>query len=490
VLAKVGDSLLARRRPREAAQVLEHVVAAAPEDFDSQILLSYAYLEDERHDRALALLQGLVDTNPAWLRKPGSNHDYGNWNRLQAETNLAMLKAYGERPADAQAMLEALAAIGPASPGLQNHLGTAYWMRGWPERALERQRMSHTLDPRSPDARIGMVDALVALDRTDQARPVYDALVSDFPDNLHVDRLQDYWRAHVGWQGEVYAGTGRSDQESISPLGNRDGEYGLRLQGPLLDDRWRVTLAAGDHWADFQGERVHAQRAGLGVLYAHDRLTLAADVTRSFDDYLAATSLGLRAGWRFSDTWRAEARVRSHDPEASLQARRFGIGADSVQLEASWRPSESGRAGLSLGQWRYDDGNRRDSLLATGQRRVSSQPHLLVDVMGEAYASRGSLDDRPYFNPASDRSWNLGLRLDHLPWRHYERHFRHRLDLWAGQYWQETYGSAWVPRIEYRHEWRLGIERKLNYGLSWSRPVYDGQREQHLGLDLRYYWGH
>nr|CEH71237.1 hypothetical protein XACS582_5150004 [Xanthomonas citri pv. citri] len=29
----------------------------------------------------------------------------------------------------------------------------------------------------------------------------------------------------------------------------------------------------------------------------------------------------------------------------------------------------------------------------------------------------------------------------------------------------------------------------MSYGVSWSRPVYDGQREQQLGLDLDFRWG-
>jgi biofilm PGA synthesis protein PgaA len=83
----------------------------------------------------------------------------------------------------------------------------------------------------------------------------------------------------------------------------------------------------------------------------------------------------------------------------------------------------------------------------------------------------------------------IGLRVDQQLWRHYERHFRHRLTVSLGNYWQQGFGSALVPSAEYRHEWQLADGRIFEYGVSWSRPVYDGQRERHIGLDAGLRWG-
>ncbi|MNW09139.1 hypothetical protein D3C71_2060660 [compost metagenome] len=59
----------------------------------------------------------------------------------------------------------------------------------------------------------------------------------------------------------------------------------------------------------------------------------------------------------------------------------------------------------------------------------------------------------------------------------------------AGPYWQENFGSHWVPQVRYEHEWRFGTGRVLDYGVNWSRPVYDGIREDRLGFDLSFRWG-
>ncbi|MEL1264743.1 poly-beta-1,6 N-acetyl-D-glucosamine export porin PgaA [Pseudoxanthomonas putridarboris] len=493
VLAKAGDSLLATQHPEDAIVALEQAVAAMPDEFDPQILLAYAYLEAEDHDRALALLRKLADANDPWPRAAGARLGHQNWRRFEADTNHAMMLSYGNRTAQAQQALEALAAIAPNNAGLQSRLGSVFIQRGWPERALQRQRIATTLDPRSIEARIGATEALLALDRVDQARPLHDELLRQFPANTHVQRLDRYWDAHLGWRGRAWAAAGRSDAEdgnvAASPLGNRDGEYGVYVESPLLGDRWRLTAQARDGWADFQGERVHGRYYGAGALYAHDRLSMEAQVLRPDDRYLDDTAVGLSAGWRFGDTLSASVAAFHADPEASLQARRSGIGADSWQASLAWTPSDLGQLGVRFKQWDYDDGNRRDEFGAYGQRRVFARPHLLIDVLGDAYASRGSRDDAPYFNPGRDRAVNAGVRIDHVAWRRYARHLRQRLEVTAGPYWQEGHGSAWVPRASYRHEWKFGVGQVLDYGISWSRPVYDGQREERLALDIEYRWG-
>jgi len=123
------------------------------------------------------------------------------------------------------------------------------------------------------------------------------------------------------------------------------------------------------------------------------------------------------------------------------------------------------------------------------EQRLLSRPTLQVDGLGSLYASRGSRDDVPYFNPSRDRSVEIGLRIDQQLWRHYEKHFRHRLTVSVGDYWQEEFGSALVPSVEYRHEWQIGAGRIFEYGVRWSRPVYDGQRERHVGLEAGLRWG-
>ncbi|MCL1633905.1 poly-beta-1,6 N-acetyl-D-glucosamine export porin PgaA [Luteimonas sp. SX5] len=496
-MAVVGDSMMALQRPEEAAAAFEAATAADPGNIDLQVQHAYALMESERFDLALPAFESLVDANPPWPYADGSPRPYANWKRYEAETNYAMARSYGEDLAGAQAMLEPLAAIAPNNDGLQSSLGTVYERRGWNTRALERHRMATTLDPLSIQGRVGQVETLMALQRSDLARPIHRDLVATHGDALSVKQADKLWNLHQGWQWRVFAGAGRGDGDgsSASPLGSRDAIYGFEVASPLHDDRWRLTASSADRSAEFDGATVHDRRAAVGLRYGFDRLSWHLQANHAFDtgsgpgQAVDGTGIAFDLGWRFSDALDGVLALRESDPEASLQARASGIAADSATLGLDYHPSELTRLTGTAQRFRFDDGNRRDALSLDLEQRLLTRPHFLLDGLASAGVSRGTLDDAPYFNPSRDRSWEIGLRADRLAWRRYDRHFRHRLAASAGQYWQEGFGSAWVPSLRYEHEWRFGLGKTLVYGVSWSRPVYDGQRERHLGFDAEFRWG-
>ncbi|WP_082575734.1 poly-beta-1,6 N-acetyl-D-glucosamine export porin PgaA [Lysobacter sp. Root667] len=493
-LGAVGDSLLALRRPDEAAPVLERAMQADPDDPDLPIQLGYAQLERERYDLALPLLRGLVEARTPWPRAPGARRGFENWQRYDAETDYAMARAFGEDLPGAQAMIEPLAAIGPNNADLQTTLGSIYRFRGWQERALERFSIAGTLDERNVEARIGQVETLSSLQRYEQARPIHDQLLARYPNEPHVRSMDNNWDMRRGWQARVYAAGGRNrDGGGASPLGNRDREYGVEAATPLIGDRWRLLARSGRRWADFkgaqlQGGRSVAQRNELGLSYAYDRFDAKLRVGRDRDD-LGGTAVAIDAGWRIDDRFALRARVSRNDAAASLQARASGITADLYEFGADYHPSERTSLAATAQHWRYDDGNNRDQLSLALDQRLLSRPHLLIDGLASIGSGRGSRDDAPYFNPSRDASVEFGVRFDHLTWRRYDRHFRQRLTLSSGAYWQQDYGTAWVPSLRYEHEWQFAPGRVLSYGLNWSRPVYDGQREQRLGFDAEFRWG-
>lgn len=503
-LAKVGQSLLAAKHPEEAATVLETVTRQWPQDEDSQLQLAYAYSESERFDAADAQLEKIKRAQPPFVRVPGAKESQQNWRHYDADSQQAMIALYGEDTVGAQRRLEQMAKIGPGNAGLQADLGVLYRKRGWTDRALERFRMAQTLEPANVSARVGQVGGLLEHNRVDLARPIRDELLRNRARDVQVEQMARSWDSRLGWQWRLSTAFGRSDSDgdrgaTASPLGSRDAAHTLEVASPLIGDRWRLTAHAQDAWADYDDgaggkDRVHDRRAGVGALYAYDRLTLGVGADRSNDRWLPSgerTGYYVDAGWRFSDVLQGSAAWYATTPEASLQARRAGLHADALSLGLRWTPSERSSLAASAQQLRYSDDNTRTAFGLAGAQRLYTRPHLRVDGLAEAYASRASRtgDDIPYFNPSRDGSLNLGLRIDHLAWRRYERHFRQRLTVQAGPYWQENYGSHWVPQVRYEHEWRFGTGRVLDYGVNWSRPVYDGIREDRLGFDLSFRWG-
>lgn len=503
-LAKVGASLLADKHPEEAAVVLEQVVREWPDDHDSQLQLAYAYSESERFADADAQLEKIKIAEPAFVRVQGAKESHANWRHYDADSHQTMIGLYGEDTVGAQRRLEQMAAIGPSNAGLQSDLGVTYQKRGWTDRALERFQMASTLEPTNVAARIGQIGAYLQHDRVDLARPIHDELLGNRARDVQVRQMAQSWERQLGWQWRAGTRGGRSDAQggggaTASPLGSRDAEHHVEIMSPLIHDRWRLTAQARDAWADYPAgpnatERVHDRRAGVGALYAYDRLSLGFGVDRASDRWLDRgdrTGYYLDAGWRFNDLWHGTASWYRGSPEASLQARRAGIDADALSLGLRYTPSERSSLSASAQQLRYSDDNTRTAFGLSGEQRLFTRPHLLIDGLAGVSTSRASRRDAevPYFNPSRDGSLNLGLRLDHLAWRRYERHFRQRLTVQAGPYWQQGFGSHWVPQLAYEHEWRFATGRTLNYGVNWSRPVYDGVREDRLGFDLTFRWG-
>lgn len=482
-LTVVADSYMALRQTERAEPVIRAALAKEPGNEGLQAQLGYALIEQEKVEEGIAHLRERMRATAAADDGSPARHRA----RVNAESSYAFAQGFSENTPEALAHLEALAAASPDDAGVQTLLGTVHRYRGASGRALEHYRAAERLDPRSVDARLGQIAALDDLQRPDLAGPILDRLVAEHPYSTRVLRARNDREAARASNGSVFAAQGRSDSET-SPVGSHDARYGMRVASPLLADRWRLLARAETRTAQFRGQDIRDTRAAVGVGYAFDRLNADAFVERA-QDGIGGTAASLWLRWRASDHLSLRASASRNDAGASLQARAAGIAADALRLSADYRWSDWTSAALGLERWRYDDGNVRDILTGSFSQRVVSRPHLIADAIAYAYTSRSSERDVPYFNPSRDASGELTLRATHVTWRRYERSFRQRLSLTLGDYWQEGFGAAFVPSARYEHIWQIDAGHVLQYGLSWARPVYDGQRERRLGLDLEYRWG-
>ncbi len=494
ILPTVADSLLVLRRPEAAAQVLQQALRSGQGAVSTQLLLAYAWVEQERFDLAIPLLERLAAEQPAWPRRPGALRGYENWDRYGVDTTRAMVASFAQDNAAAERSLRALLAVAPADAGLHAAMASVESRRGRPTSALQQDAIALNLDPRSADARAGRIDALLTLQRPGPAAEALDDLRTYHPHDPRIARIQRQLELHRGWQAALETDRARSrsmgDGTSASPLGSRDGSLKASLQSPLLRERWRIALVARDEWAALADQRVRYQAFGAGLRYRHDRLGASLDMLRSTDHFDADMTLLLDMDWRFSDAWTGHAGARRNDPEASLQARQQGITANAVQFGARYSPVDTTRIEARLGQLRYSDGNRRLQGGIDAEYRLSSAPHRVTEGLVSLQASHsGSRSPPAYFSPSRDASAVVGMRLDHIGWRRYERSFRQLLEVTAGPYWQQGHGTGWVPSIAYRHHWAPVQGQQVGYGLTWSRPLYDGQRESRIALDLSWQWG-
>ena len=489
-LPAVAHAYLSTKQPEQAEILYRAAIDHAPDDHELAIQHAYALIEAERFSPAISRMWRMRESQPAWHNQPGSRVYEENWKRLDAEMAYFMLRSFAEDLPEALEAFSGMVEIAPLNGGAQEATGSVLMRRGRNEDALERFQMAETINPRDFQSRIGQVEALMNLQRFDLARPIHDQLRSQRAGNLHVETLNERYRNRTGWRLDLYAGNGRNltgASTMVSPQGTREGEYGIEITSPLLAYRWRLGAFHAVRWADYASARTDDRRYGVSARYAFDRLNADLRISRA-NDRFAGTAAELSAQWRINDDFDLRGGVSRHDPRVSLQARAAGVHADGSTLGVVWEPNERRNITFDISQWRFSDGNRRDALQLSASQRLFTRAHWLIDGRGGLYTSRNSLADAAYFNPSRDASATLGLRINHLTWRRYERNFRQVLDIEASHYRQKGFDSAWAPSLSYRHEWQPNATLWFGYGVNWSRPVYDGNRETHTGFDFQLSW--
>ena len=119
-----------------------------------------------------------------------------------------------------------------------------------------------------------------------------------------------------------------------------------------------------------------------------------------------------------------------------------------------------------------------------------NQPKINVTAVADAYASRNTRLDAPYYNPARDLSATGGALVEHMMWRRYDMSLVQAVTVDAGLYAQRDYSNAWVGTVRYEHRWRVDPLTSFYYGVGLTRRVYDGVPERTLtftaGLGQRF----
>ncbi len=476
-----ADAYLATRRPDRAVALYEQALQAEPGLVEAELGLVYALVESERHAEAIALLDRVAARQPAWL---GERAQTGpNWQRLRIDLLGAMLRAYANQPAQAQARLEALAADAPASAQVRRELATVYRWRGWPGRALEQVELAQAYEPEVLGGRIEHALTLAALERFAEADAGFRALAREFPGEAAVMRELARWRDRQRWWVGVEAGYGESD--GFADFGSRERHLRTRVAAPWYEDWWRpYGLQDWTSGSYPEGERTW-RRAGLGLEWRRERRHAYLELSRSLS---GDAEVGITGGfdWHLDDHWSFATRYESFSLDAPLRARAEGLSGRKLEAAARWQAHESLDARASLSRLALSDGNVRLALLLSSDHRLRADAQHVSSGRAELYLSRASQAGGLYFNPARDAYLGYGLQHDWLTWRHYERALTQRFAATAGFYWQEDFGTDPTGALRYEHLWQLDRRWLLRYGAGWASRVYDGGRERQWDLVLAF----
>lgn len=486
VTAAAADAYLYERQPARARDLYRDALARVPATQDSsqwQVGLYYAYLESEDFDRAQALIDRLAAQARLDLKRKGLT-ETDKIRAFDMCVTQALSRLYADDPKAAERLLESLLQQAPHNVAAEMARASVHAARGQPRAAAALFRRLLVDGPNDLGARIGYAETLLTLKQYEQAEHAMADLTEEYPENRAVQRAADAWDAHNRW---LFTLDGQLAHGQSIVTGNREHNLEAYLYSPPFAYSYRAYLRSFDAEAKFDGATAVRRRLGIGLERRVPDWELAGELSQDLDGG-GRPGIALRSAYEPEDAWQLRLGYSSNSDEVPLKAEIRNIRASDVNVGASYSPYESRSLSLTANYMEFDDGNRRTALSARGLERLVTGPRYKLDIDGNLYTSHNTKTDVPYFSPAKDASVDLSLVNQWLTWRSYERSFKQRLALTAGDYWQQGFGSGPILGLRYEQEWEQARWLTLRYGVGALNRPFDGQQETRSYLYLTLNW--
>ncbi len=472
VQATVGDAYLSLRQPEKAITLLEESVDKDPHNLDAQYSLYYAYLEAGRYEQSLAHIDALENSLPQWIWPPGSKEKQLNFDYLYAQTISSMARAYVGKLSQAENRLNILLTQSPDNIDAQTSLAHVFLWRGWPRSAMEKYQAVLAQDSDNVEAKMGIVSALSSRGNFVESAKTLAPLQQQYSDHPQVKNLTK--EAKIRNMREVWLeANGGSSSDTTLYQGSND----LGFTAYYYDRPWRPELRAFAYLShlqgNFSGETATRNRGGAGLHYQQQDIVLRGRVSGGD----GSTGLSFQGDWNPTDHWQGSLAIATFSEQTPLRADLAGVKARSLDIGTRYRFHESRSLGASLQYMDFDDGNQRNTLSVFGQQRLfTGLRYKLVSEL-YLYQQTNTADNAAYFNPAKQKSIELSFNNEWLTYMHYEKSMRQRLKVGIGSSSQKNFDATSTWMLSYEHHWSFSQQLTLAYGISRSRPVYDGVKE-------------
>ena len=455
--------------PERASALYREALATDPTSLRTRLGLYYALAESEQHAEALALIEQVAASTPAYTDAWSTatireNPDYA---RVMNDRGIAPLLA--NRPAEAERRLRELAGRAPFNMDIRTSFASSLRARGWPRGAEEELRWVLAAEPAHSGALGERAGALREMRDYESAATALSLAQATAPEDKRVMRAVRLAEVHEMRELVV---NGVSGGSSGGPSGTRDYALEAWLYSSPLAYRYRAFAHFYDAHARFANGTGRRERAGVGLEYRSPLVVAAGELSHGIDG--SRTGASASVAITPNDFWTLRGKLDTSANEIPLQAFLAGVNARRALAEATWRESESRAASLSFDHFGFSDGNRRDVAQARWTERVIAGPVYKLEVTAGLYASRNTLANAAYFNPVRDFSPSLEFANEWLQWRRYTRAFRHRVVVSVGSYKQQGFGSGPVAGARYEQEWNADDRLAVRYGVGRTVHPYDG----------------
>jgi biofilm PGA synthesis protein PgaA len=473
-----ADALLYMRRPENARDAYERVLAQSPKDVAARYGKFYTAVELEDFTTAYATIDALVADEPVWRAYKDDPTHYDNPGRAYAEVTAAQARFYGNQLGEAWARITKFSDAAPADSNGRLAVSQIANARGWPRRAEAEAQIAASLAPLDVGSKIALIEVAIANYRFAEAERMTAELLTLYPENQAVRRLARDLDAARRWLFEAEARPSNSDGGGANAAGQA-----LTLQGklttPPIADNWRL-FATGDYANAHPPEGfTERARVGAGVEWRIPELTATLSPTQSWGTLPRPGGVAT-VDWLVTDQVRLSFAGELYSWDTPLRALLFGITADEYAAKATYRWHESRSISGSFAYLPFTDGNQRFTGGVNFKQRLINLPGFDLTGLAEAYASSNNQPNAPYYNPTRDLSLTGGFLAEHVLWRRYDTSLVQALTVDGGLYSEYGFSDNWIGTLNYEHRWRFDPLTEFHYGVLLTRRAYDGSIENTL----------
>ena len=476
----VISAYLQEKNAAAAFALLQRYPQYASDPQDEEHALFYAWLDTGQYQAARQYVERQTRDVP-WTRYDfGSPTPQPNDRWLTGQSlRFNYLLATNALP-EAETLAHRLATTAPGNQGLQIDYATLLQARGLPRAAEQKLKTAEALEPSNTE--LEQQQAYVAMDL--QAWRQMDLLADDVlaraPADRSARRLDRLRTVHHMSELRLNAGKGLHSDNPVS--GTHDLNWDATLYGPPVADSWRLFAGARYAQSHFdEGKGVSRHLLG-GVEWRPRDLQLEAEL--SSNRYHGENKPGARLSTTYfaTDSWQVSGSLERLSRTTPLRALRNGISANRGEGGVRWYQNERREYQFSAALSRFSDHNRRQEYTLTGKERLWQTPSLTLDLEPGIAASKNSLRDTLYYNPARDLSVTAALAVDHEMYRHYDTLWSQQFVAGGGSYWQKNQSAGAIALLGYgqRVQWNNVIDTGVM--LNWDKRPYDGKRESNLSV--------
>lgn len=476
------SAYLQEKNATAAFSLLQRYPQYAADPQDEEHALFYAWLDTGRYQAARQYVERQTRSVP-WTRYDfGSPTPQPNDRWLTGQSlKFNYLLSTNALP-DADKLAHRLATTAPGNQGLQIDYATLLQARGQPRAAEQTLKRAEALEPSNLE--LEQQQAYVAMDLQEwhQMDLLADDVLARAPVARSARRLDRLRTVHHMSELRLNASKGLHSDNPISGTHDLNGD--ATLYGPPIADSWRLFAGTRFAQGNFDEGKGTSRHLLGGVEWRPRDLQLEAEV--SSNRYHGENKPGARlsATYFLNDNWQVSGSLERLSRTAPLRALRNGISANRGEGGIRWYQNERREYQFSAAVSRFSDHNRRQEYTLTGKERLWQTPTLTLDLEPGIAASKNSLRDTLYYNPARDLSVTAALSVDHEMYRHYDTLWSQQLVAGGGSYWQKNQSVGAIALLGYgqRVQWNNVIDTGVM--LNWDKRPYDGKRESNLSVTL------